>query len=215
MSHPNSDASSTPSGTLAAAIEWATPDDVNQLGQLIADTFAELQQNLWLVPDAHARRQVFPAYFALQVELGVDAGVVYTTPGRDAVAVWLPVAGAVPTLPDYDARLAQIVGRWIDRFRTFEAALGDHHPVRQRHEFLAFLAVHPSRQGSGLGSRLMAHHHRLLDEQSLPAYLEAANPRSADFYRRHGWRRHADPFRAASGGPAMHPMWREPNPGRQ
>jgi hypothetical protein len=58
----------------------------------------------------------------------------------------------------------------------------------------------------------MVCHHRLLDEQGLPAYLEAANPRSYDFYRRHGWEKQAAPFTVASGGPVMHPMWREPNP---
>jgi GNAT superfamily N-acetyltransferase len=211
MSRQNTD-TSTAGGALPATVERATRNDVRQLGQLIADAFAELEQNLWLVPDGEARPYVFPAYFTLQVELGVHAGVVYTTPVRDVVAVWLPVAGTVPTLPDYDARLTQIAGRWIDRFRSFETTLGEHHPVRQRHEFLAFLAVHPSRQGNGLGTRLMTHHHRLLDEQGLPAYLEAANPRSYSFYRRHGWAQHADPFTVGTGGPAMHPMWREPEP---
>jgi GNAT superfamily N-acetyltransferase len=213
MIRPNTDPSPAEGGgVLSATVEQATRNDVRQLGQLIADAFAELAQNLWLVPDREARPYVFPAYFALQVELGIHAGVVYTTPVRDAVAVWLPVAGAVPTLPNYDARLTQIAGRWIDRFRTFEAILGNNHPVGQPHEFLALLAVHPSRQGNGLGSRLMAHHHRLLDEQILPAYLEAANVRSAEFYRRHGWRERADAFMVAPGGPAMHPMWREPLP---
>lgn len=209
MGGPTLDA---PAGTASPGVERATMSDAHRLGRVIADAFADLEQNLWLVPDLEARRYVFPAYFTLQVELGVHAGLVYTTPQRDAVAVWLPVDGSVPTLPDYETRLQRLAGFWVDRFRTFESILGTHHPVRTRHEFLAFLAVHPSRQRWGVGTRLMEHHHRALDARNLPAYLEAANWHGYDFYRLHGWRDHADPFLIAPDGPAMHPMWRDPRP---
>jgi GNAT superfamily N-acetyltransferase len=203
----------TRTGTGSPGVQRAGMNDVHGLGRVIADAFADLEQNLWLVPDIEARPYVFPAYFALQVELGVQAGVVYTTPERDAVAVWLPVDGAVPTLPDYDARLERLAGDWADRFRTFETVLGGHHPVQVRHEFLAFLAVHPSRQRYGLGTRLLEHHHRVLDQHGLSAYLEAASWHSYDFYRLQGWREQAEPFLVAADGPAMYPMARDPRPG--
>lgn len=202
----------TTAGTASPGVERATMSDVHLLGRVISDAFADLEQNLWLVPDLEAHGHVFPAYFTLQVELGIRTGLVHTTPRRDAVAVWLPVDGGVPTLPDYETRLRRLAGLWIDRFRTFEAILGAHHPVQIRHDFLAFLAVHPSRQRWGIGTRLMEHHHRSLDNRLVPAYLEAADWHSYDFYRLHGWRDHADPFLIAPDGPAMHPMWREPRP---
>jgi GNAT superfamily N-acetyltransferase len=208
----------TPTGTAGWGVERASLDDAHRLGQLIADAFADLEQNLWLVPDVEARGYVFPAYFTLHVELSIHYGMVHTTPQRDAVAVWLPVDGAVPTVPDYDIRLERLAGSWAHRFHTFETILATHHPVQVRHEFLAFLAVHPSRQRWGLGTRLLEHHHRTLDEHGLPAYLEAASWHSYDFYRGHGWRDYADPFLVARDGPAMYPMWREPQPaggGRQ
>ncbi len=209
MGGPTLDATA---GTASPGVERATMADAHRLGRLIADAFADLEQNLWLVPDLEARRHVFPAYFTLQVELGVHAGQVHTTPQRDAVAVWLPVEGSVPTLPDYEARLQRLAGPWVDRFRSFENVLGAHHPVHVRHEFLAFLAVHPSRQRWGLGTRLMEHHHRTLDARNLPAYLEAASWHSYDFYRLNGWRDRGDPFLIAPDGPAMYPMWRNPRP---
>jgi GNAT superfamily N-acetyltransferase len=206
--------SGTPVTTVGAErIVQATFTDLRRLGRVIADAFADLEQNLWLVPDPEMRPYVFPATFALQVELGLRHGVVYTTPERAAVAVWLPVAGGVPTLPDYDARLAQIVGKLIGRFRAFEATMVGHHPVFHPHHWLAFLAVIPAQQHGGIGTELMAHHHRVLDDQNLPGYLEAVNPRGRDFYRARGWRVHADPFPVAPGGPAMHPLWREPQAG--
>jgi GNAT superfamily N-acetyltransferase len=201
----------TTTGTGSPGVDTATMTDVHLLGRVIADAFADLEQNLWLVPDIEARQHVFPGYFALQVELGIRSGVVHTTVERDAVAVWLPVEdGAVPSLPGYEARLERLAGSWAGRFRTFEAVLAAHHPVQVRHDFLAFLAVHPTRQRWGLGTRLLEHHHRVLDQRGLPGYLEAASWHSYDFYRLHGWTEHADPFLTAADGPAMYPMWREP-----
>jgi GNAT superfamily N-acetyltransferase len=209
----NSPINGTPSRVAAAEkIQVATAADVHLLGRLIADAFADLEQNLWLVPDLQARPYVFPAYFALHVEIGVRHGVVHTTPQRDAVAVWLPVHDTVPSLPDYDTRLQRLAGTWTDRFHTFETAMESHHPPLGRHEYLAFLAVHPVRQRHGLGTRLLEHHHRLIDEHHLPAYLEAANRYGHDFYRLHGWREHGDPYLITPDGPSMHPMVRAPAP---
>lgn len=200
-------------GTAGPRIQQATAADVPVLGRLIADAFAELEPNLWLVPDVEARPYVFPAYFALQVDLGVQQGTVYTTPQRDAVAVWLPVVDTFPTLPDYNERLIRLAGSWADRFHIFEAALGSHHPALGRHDYLAFLAVHPTKQRLGLGTRLMEHHHdRVLDHHRLPAYLEAASWHSHDFYRQRGWDEHTDPYQITPTGPTMYPMVRQPRP---
>ena len=199
-------------GTAGPRVQQATAGDVPVLGRLIADAFEPLEQNLWLVPDMEARPYVFSAYFALQVDLGLQCGTVYTTPQRDAVAVWLPVDDTLPTLPDYTDRLIRLAGSWADRFHIFEAALGSQHPALGRHDYLAFLAVHPTQQRRGLGTRLMEHHHRLLDWHRLPAYLEAASWHSHDFYRLRGWDEHADPYQITPAGPTMYPMVRQPRP---
>ena len=193
-------------------IEVAGEADAHLLGRLIADAFADLEQNLWLVPDVEARPYVFPAYFALQVELGLRHGVVYTTRQRDAVAAWLPAHDTMPTLPDYHARLHRLAGTWTHRFLTFEVALETHHPDLGRHEYLTFLAVHPARQRRGLGTRMLRHHHRILDQCHVPAYLEAANVQGRDFYQHHGWRAHTDPYLITPTGPTMYPMVRQPQP---
>jgi GNAT superfamily N-acetyltransferase len=125
-----------------------------------------------------------------------------------AAALWLPITG--PPLPpprDYDARLAAVCGPWLDRFRVFDETLESHHP-RASHHHLAFLAVTPTLQGRGLGGRLIAEHHALLDRLGMPAYLEAGDPRSRDLYLRHGYQP-LDPFRLPQ-GPPFFPMWRSP-----
>jgi hypothetical protein len=100
------------------------------LSQVIADAFADLAVSRWLIPDQAARHRIFPDYFRLYVEHALADGIVCTTPGQDAVALWLP-AGEEPAPPSegYDERLAALTGPWIDRFRAFDQALEVRHPT--------------------------------------------------------------------------------------
>ncbi|HEX5493068.1 MAG TPA: GNAT family N-acetyltransferase [Mycobacteriales bacterium] len=86
-----------------------------------------------------------------------------------------------------------------------------HHPS-EPHHYLAFLAVRPERQGAGLGSALLRHHHARLDRTGVAAYLEASSPRSRELYLRHGYRPRGEPFTVPDGTPFW-PMWRTPSAG--
>jgi GNAT superfamily N-acetyltransferase len=132
---------------------------------------------------------------------------VCTTPGQDAVALWLPAGQEPAPLPDgYDERLA-VTGPWTGRFRTFDRGLDRRHPTGVANH-LAILAVRPDRQGHGLGTELLRAHHAALDRDGIPAYLEASDLRTRRLYRAHGY--------AACGGSLvlpgaeLHPMWRQP-----
>lgn len=81
-------------------------------------------------------------------------------------------------------------------------------PEEPRHH-LALLAVDPARQGGGLGSTLLRHHHATLDGNGTPAYLEASSPGSRDLYRRHGYELR-ETF-ALPDGTKFWPMWRPPS----
>ncbi|GAA1295181.1 hypothetical protein GCM10009609_75800 [Pseudonocardia aurantiaca] len=78
---------------------------------------------------------------------------------------------------------------------------------------LAFLGVHPDRQGGGLGGRLLAERLARADADGLPAYLEASSARSVPLYERHGFRLLGDPV-SLPDGPSVQPMWREPSTSR-
>ena len=67
--------------------------DIGVLAQVIADAFFSLTVCRWLIPDGTARRAAFPGYFGLYVEHAIEDGLVETTPGRDAVALWIPGDG--------------------------------------------------------------------------------------------------------------------------
>jgi GNAT superfamily N-acetyltransferase len=190
----------------------AGPADLDVLGQVIADAFQDLPQSQWLIADPAARRQILPGYFRLLAEHALASGVLQTTADRSAAALWLPAGRGGPAQPaGFAARLAAATGRWAERFAAFDAALDRHHPPGPAHRHLAILAVRPDGQGQGTGTALLRAQHDRLDRRAEPAYLEAAEWRSRQFYRRHGYLP-SGLFYLPGGGPAMWPMWRPPRP---
>lgn len=190
----------------------AQRSDIKVLSQVIALSFHPLAPSVWLIPDAGARAEVFPGYFRLYVEDAMERGHVYTTADRTAVALWLPNGEAGESGPaDYDSRLAAATGTRVERFRTFDALLEKHHPTGFRHDHLAILAVHPDHQRRGLGTELLAAHHRRLDESDPPthAYLEASDSGTRGVYLKHGYTDHGEPIQLPN-GPRMFPMVRRP-----
>jgi GNAT superfamily N-acetyltransferase len=189
----------------------AQPADAGVLSALIAEAFGDLPPSHWLISDQAARSEIFPGYFRLFVDHALVSGSVYTTPDRDAAALWIPVGREPPSPPDrYPERLRAATTPWTERFIVFDAELDRHHPADTPHHHLALLGVRPDRQGQGTGTALLDYYHHILDTQTrAPAYLEASSQRNRDLYLRHGYTDHGPPIRLP-GGPMMYPMWREP-----
>ena len=160
-----------------------------------------------------ARRAVFPGYFRLITELAMGDGIVWTTSDRDAAALWLPGGAEAPTPPaDYSARLAAVTTPWTGRFTAFDAAVEAGHPA-EAHWHLAILAVRPDTQGLGVGTALLGAGHQHIDrDYGTPAYLEAATPRLAAWYQRHGYSPCDPAIDLPDGGPQMYPMLRPAAP---
>lgn len=192
-------------------IVLAGAGDLDALSLVVAEAFHDLPPSPWLVADETARKQVFPAYFRLYLQHGLDAGLVYTTLDRAAVALWFPIGTEPPLPPDgYDERLAAVTRPWTSRFVVFDAALEARHPAGTPHHHLALLGVRPDRQGRGLGGALLDAHHKELDRDGLPAYLESSSPRNRQLYRRRGYIA-LEPSIELPNGPSLVPMWREPS----
>ena len=204
-SQPGAPASRLPDGVITA-----DPADTDALSQVIADALHDLAPSKWIISDPAVRREIFPGYFRIHVHQALAQGVVHTTPGRTAAALWLP-AGSRPPAPDpeYMIRLAAAVSPWTDRFHLFEKALERHHPAGAPHHHLAILAVAPGRQSRGTGTALLRAHHASLDAAGMPAYLEASDLRTRRLYLAHGYEDHGLPIHLAH-GPLMYPMWRNP-----
>jgi GNAT superfamily N-acetyltransferase len=213
----------------AADVLRADEADIDVLSQVIADAFFPLAPGEWLIPDPAARREIFPAYFRMYVEHAMADGIVHTTPRRDAAALWIPLGTQVPDPPaGYLQRLAEVTGPWSGRFTVFDRALDAHHLTGTAHHHLAILAVHPGKQGQGIGTALLAAHHAVLDQHRVTAYLEASDERTRGIYLRHGYADHGTPIHlhgglvggsghhepGRPGGEArMYPMVRHPRPG--
>lgn len=190
----------------------AQPSDLDVLSGVIASAFHDLAASAWLIADQAARREIFPGYFKILIEHAFTCGLVYTTADRDAAALWVPVGSGPPAPPvRYAERLAAATVPWADRFAAFDAALESRHPAGTPHHYLVLLGVSPGRQGRGTGTALLEAHHRVLDRDSLPGYLEASSHRSRQLYLRHGYGDLGAPIDLA-GGPGMFPMWRGPGP---
>ncbi|MGW3602187.1 GNAT family N-acetyltransferase [Micromonospora sp. NPDC005161] len=193
---------------MSVAIERLGPEGTALVAGRIAQAFTVLEVTRWLVPDASKREAVLAGNFEILVEHAMRHGLVYASADRAAVAVWFPSVGdPAPPPPDYDARLAAACGEWTDRFEHLDELFAANHPHPDHHH-LAFLAVQPDRQGQGLGTALLEHHHAWLDANGMPGYLEASSPRSRDLYAQHAYRA-GEPFRVPDGTPFW-PMWREP-----
>jgi GNAT superfamily N-acetyltransferase len=190
----------------------AEPGDAQKLSTVVAAAFHPLAPCQWLIPHAIQRRVAFPAYFRILVDHALAHGTVHTTADRTAAALWLPVGTHGPETPQrYEQRLKEAVGPHLERFEILDDQFDKHHPTGREHQHLAIIAVHPDHQRLGLGRALLEHHHRQLDQTGGSAYLEASDETNRDWYARHGYHDIGDPIQLPD-GPAMFPMWREPQP---
>ena len=184
--------------------------DIAMLARVIAEAFFPLAVCRWLIPGEAARRAAFPGYFRLYVEHAIADGLVETTPDRAAAALWIPGTGPAAPPASYTGQLAAITGQHLGNFLAFDEQLDRHHPAGTFHEHLAILAVRPDRQGQGLGTALLDARHAVLDDQGIPAYLEASGERTRRIYLDRGYADRGSPIELAD-GVRMYPMWREPH----
>jgi predicted N-acetyltransferase YhbS len=168
------------------SIRRAAPHDAAQVAALIATAFEPLAAVSWLLPEPSVRSRIMTADFLILVEHALKYGHVDVVGQGQAAAVWLDRTASIPEPDDYDRRLAEACDPYTDRFRVLDELFEENHPPEPHHH-LALLAVDPARQGGGLGTALLRHHHATLDDNGTPAYLEASSPGSRDLYARHGY----------------------------
>ncbi len=75
-----------------------------------------------------------------------------------------------------------LIFRWLRIFSKFEKM----HPS-EPHWYVLILGVHPNHQGKGLGGKLLQRIIKKADADAVPVYLETANPKNLDFYRKYGF----------------------------
>jgi len=180
------------------------------LGQTIATAFHPLAASGYLEPDPYLREERFPAYFECAVLDTINEGTAYAI-GTGAAALWMPVSAEGLPEAELDARLVAIDPGLAERDLIFHRILHERHPTGLgAYHWLMILGVHPDLQGQGLGSSLLDAHHAYLDQQGLPAYLEAASDAARRLYLRHGYTDTAGGPIELPDGAVMYPMLRKP-----
>jgi len=154
------------------------------------------------------------AFFGTQIRRQyLPFGHVYTTEDLGGVAIWGP-----PDRPLNPAReLLQLlpaapylVGKRAIRALQLLTEIDALHP-KEPHWYLATLGADPDRQGTGIGTALLAATLAQVDEEGMPAYLESSKEKNVPLYARFGFEV-VEELHPRSGGPVMWRMWREPRP---
>jgi ribosomal protein S18 acetylase RimI-like enzyme len=190
------------------SIRAARPGEIPAVGHLIAVSFNDLAANAYLVPPLADRVPVLAEFFTLLTEQAARVDVVDGPDGLAATAVWFDNTTEQPDPPEYDKRLAALAGPYRAHFDALDELFAAHHP-HPPHWHLAFLAVHPDRQGEGIGGELMRRTHDELDRDGVPAYLEATNADNVRLYRRYGYRDLDPAEMSLPDGTPFFRMWRD------
>jgi ribosomal protein S18 acetylase RimI-like enzyme len=190
----------------------ANRTEAGAVASTLAAAFYEDPVWSWAFPEPERRHSQLLALWGLYVLAGIDHRWVFTTPGYEAAAVWIPPGCeelGEPYASELDPLLDDLLGSRADLVREVFSRFDDAHPTGQRYFYLSFLGAHPDHRGMGIGMALLAESLARIDQQHLPAYLESSNPANLVRYESVGFRirEHLD---LPEGGPIVTTMWREP-----
>jgi len=161
----------------------------------------------WLYPGVSAYLEHFPDFAKAFGGAALGLGSAWGVAGGAAVCLWFSPG----TGPDEEG-LMDVIDKSISPHRTsavsalFEC-MGELHPD-EPHWYLPLIGTDPLHQGHGYGANLMATALAVCDQQQMPSYLEATNPRTIPFYQRFGFEVQAE-IRCGECPPIM-TMWRAP-----
>ncbi|MFF2850733.1 GNAT family N-acetyltransferase [Streptomyces sp. NPDC058001] len=197
-------------------IRTAGERDREAVTRLLDVAFQNDPVSSWVFPDPEHRRTTHKFLMGAFLDIVLSEGRVDLTEDGDAVALWLSIpdteGGADGAEDDGPAQFRAAVDPDNERVEIVARLTGEIHPEGAAHEYLLLIAVHPDRQGEGLGTALMRPVFDRCDRDGVAAYLEASSERSRELYEKLGFRfmgRTVD----LPDGPPMWPMWRAPRSG--
>lgn len=115
-----------------------------------------------------------------------EQGTAFVSADFAVAALWLPPEIDFDS-EAFDAFFAEAVSAEKHaEMADIVPGFGSFHP-HEPHWYLTMLGVDPARQGRGLGSLMLKHTLRRVDETGLPAYLESSNPKNVPLYERFGF----------------------------
>ena len=160
----------------------------------------------WLYPDDDTYTREMPALLSAVAGAAFEMSTAWRLEDDSAVALWVP-PGVEPDAERIGTVLLETID--VDKHPETFGTLEQTDAVRPEypHWYLPFLGVESSRQGQGLGSRLLTASLEYVDLGGLPAYLLASNPRNVPFFERFGFAHTGDAQQGSA--PALAVMIRE------
>ena len=165
----------------------------------------------WVFRSVPDRLGPVTTLFGLFARAGLKTGHLYTLPGYEAVAHWVPPDVEMMGEKDVETfreTVRELLGAETRRVCRAFRAIVEAHPQGVPHFYLVALATRPEHQNRGFGSALLRHVLDACDRQRLPAYLESSTQRNRALYERHGFRPTTEIV--LPDGPSLLGMWREP-----
>ncbi|WP_328414313.1 GNAT family N-acetyltransferase [Micromonospora sp. NBC_00389] len=161
------------------------PGDVAAVTALLAQGLADDPVAEWLVPDPAERQAVFQGLLAMEVDHSVEWGDVDLLPDMSGVAVWRRhPADDAPVLSDH--HLGTFTRRALPRFQQLSALVGSYQSDAP-HQWLAWLYVTRDRRRQGIGAKLLARHHEVVDQLGYPVDAVVTNQPARDFLQANGY----------------------------
>ncbi len=194
----------------------ATSADLPDVACVLGEAFEDDPVIVSIVGPGAARRErathLFNALLRAEHGNGVVVDVARDTSGALlGAAVWEEPDGQGASLPALFAQAGTFVRAvgvlGIPRALATRSALARYRPGRP-HWYLGQIGVASSVRGTGVGSHLLAHRLRQVDDSCAGSYLESSTERNRALYLRHGFASHG----VIEGVPDAAPvaMWRAP-----
>lgn len=198
----------------ASRVRIAARLDVSRVAAVLARAFFDDQIYRWIVPNDDQRRVGARRFFEVYASACEPHGAVYLAREDAGAALWLPPERSVVDddhAEEFGARLMETSGDASSAARM--AAMAEAQDVNHPAEpcwYLPFMGVDPGRQGTGVGSALLAAVLSRIDAEGASAYLEASSPANQRLYQRHGFVTVGEIV--VLDAPPIYPMWREGQP---
>lgn len=163
----------------------ATPADRERVVDTVVTAFEADPAFRYFFPDDASYADQAAAFAGYLFDRRVCQGTVWIIEGGASVAMWEAPSSSVEAQRDGPPRL-ELPAEVIARLDLYNAAVHTALPTAA-HWYLGVLATRPDHAGRRWGRAVMAAGVQRAASAGLPAFLETANPRNIEVYRRAGW----------------------------
>lgn len=197
---------------LSVHVRKARASDANALKAVLARAFDDDPfVNYLVAQDARRARRVYDL-MALEIDMQMLKGEVYTTGDVEGGAIWTPPGRAdislLAQLRSVRPLASSTTWKRLPSVLSIFHLLEKKHP-NEPHYYLGTLGVDPAFQGRSLGTQLMRPVLDMCDRDHVPAYLESSKEKNVPLYERCGFKV-TEVIQLPKGGPPLWLMFREP-----